>query len=59
MAISLKEYKPLASEFTIILRSGVGGTSRTTKSELKEQAPFTFVGLPKHMPDHGLLKLPE
>ena len=36
--MSLKDYKPFASEFTITFRSGVGGPSSTTKSEVKEQA---------------------
>ena len=39
MAESLSEYRPSASKFTIKLKSGVGGTSKITKSAAKEHAP--------------------
>ena len=46
MAISLSEYKPFASASTITFRLGVGGTSKITKLEVKEQAPLARQSAP-------------
>ena len=46
MAISFKQYKPFASAVTITFRSGVGGTSKTTKLKVNEQAPLARLSAP-------------
>ena len=46
MAISFKQYKPFASAVTITFKSGVGETSKTTKSEVKEQVPLARLSGP-------------
>ena len=37
MAVSLKEYKPAASELKRLHNTSVGGTSKTTKFPVREQ----------------------